>query len=170
MATRSRLWTRDDETLIYTLGGRDAAMFDIDSSDDDTTTPPKVAGQLKTKAELDYETNKKSYMVTVIADDSTGESNATGSITVTIYVTNVDEAPTVSGRSMNFTYPENGKDPVTTLTASDPEGVGTTVWDLLIVADATTNPQDINGDGTDDVEEEDAEDIGRLQDKRRWRA
>ena len=49
-----------DDTLTYTLGGTDAASFDIES----TTT----GGQLQTKAALDYET-QTDYEVTVIATD-----------------------------------------------------------------------------------------------------
>ena len=48
------------DTLTYTLGGTDAASFDIES----TTT----GGQLQTKAALDYET-QTDYEVMVIATD-----------------------------------------------------------------------------------------------------
>ena len=69
----------DNDTLTYTLGGTDAASFDID-----TTT-----GQLKTKAALDYET-KTSYTVTITVSDG----SLTETITVTITVTDVNELPT----------------------------------------------------------------------------
>ena len=65
----------DDDTLTYSLGGTDAASFDID----------QATGQLQTKALLDYET-KNTYTVTVTATDS---SNASGTVTVTINVTHV---------------------------------------------------------------------------------
>ena len=65
------------DALSYTLSGTDAASFDID----------RATGQLKTKADLDYET-KASYAVTVTATDAAGLSDA---ITVTINVTAVDE-------------------------------------------------------------------------------
>ena len=68
----------DDATLTYSLGGRDAASFAIDSSN----------GQLRTKAALDYE-RKNSYRVTVRARDA---SNASADTAVTITVTNVEEA------------------------------------------------------------------------------
>ena len=61
------------ETLIYTLGGTDAASFSI---------IPR-SGQLQTKATLDHET-KPSYTVTLTATDS---SDASDTITVTITVT-----------------------------------------------------------------------------------
>ena len=63
----------DGDTLTYTLGGTDAASFDID-----TTT-----GQLKTKATLNFDT-KNSYTVDVSVSDGKGGS---ASITVSINVT-----------------------------------------------------------------------------------
>ena len=65
----------DGDILTYSLGGTDAASFDID----------QATGQLQTKAPLDYET-KNTYTVTVTATDS---SNASGTVTVTINVTHV---------------------------------------------------------------------------------
>ena len=80
--------TDDDEddlefgnTLTYSLGGDDAALFDIDSS----------TGQLITKAPLDTEADN-SHSVTVTVDD--GEDRQTPRTqNVTISVTNVDEPP-----------------------------------------------------------------------------
>ena len=140
----------DGDTLAYTLGGRDAAMFDIDGGTAPAVgdTPAKVAGQLRTKAALNYET-KKTYMVTVTAHDGTSNmADASASIDVTIHVTNEDEAPMVSGKGIIMEYRENGKGSVTTLSASDPERVGTTVWDFLTEDDGI---QDIDGNGDDDV-------------------
>ncbi len=67
----------DDDTLTYTLGGADAASFDIDPT----------SGQLMTKAALDRET-KSTYTVTVTASDGNGGEAVA---TVTIEVTDVDE-------------------------------------------------------------------------------
>ena len=67
----------DGDTLIYALGGTDAASFYIDPE----------TGQLKTLAALDYET-KATYMVMVTATDP---DSASDMITVTITVTNVEE-------------------------------------------------------------------------------
>ena len=67
----------DDDLLIHTLGGADAAFFSID---------PKN-GQLKTKAPLNYEV-RNTYTVVVTATDPFG---AAGSIVVTIEVTDVDD-------------------------------------------------------------------------------
>ena len=65
-------------TLAYTLGGTDASSFSIVST----------SGQLQTNAALDYET-KSSYTVTVDVSDG---NNGLDRITVTINVTDTDEA------------------------------------------------------------------------------
>ena len=70
----------DGDALTYTLGGTDAASFDID----DSTAQITVA----TGTDLDYET-KESYSVTVTATDT---FSATGSTTVTIEVLDIGEA------------------------------------------------------------------------------
>ena len=74
-----------DDEVTYTLGGADAGLFDIGS----------MTGQLKTKDELDYEVvpAKTSYMVTVTATDDDAEAPLSDEISVTITVTDVNEAP-----------------------------------------------------------------------------
>ena len=67
----------DGDLLIYTLSGADAASFDIGRNN----------GQLTTKAPLNYEA-RDSYTVVVTATDPFG---ATGSIMVTINVTDEDD-------------------------------------------------------------------------------
>ena len=67
----------DNDTLTYSLGGDDAASFDIDTS----------SGQLRTKAALDHEA-KPEYSVTVIATDA---SSLMAELEVTITVGNVEE-------------------------------------------------------------------------------
>ena len=71
----------DNDSLTYTLGGTDAAAFTIDST----------TGQLKTNAPLDYET-KFSYTVTITVSDG----SLTDTITVTIYVTDVNDTSITS--------------------------------------------------------------------------
>ena len=73
----------DDDALTYTLSGPDAAAFDIDNT----------TGQLKTKAELDYET-KNAYTVTVTVSDG----NLTITITVIIIIIDLDDqkSPTLT--------------------------------------------------------------------------
>ena len=74
----------DDDTLAYTLGGTDAASFDIVAT----------SGQLQTKDPLDYDTTP-SYTVTVSVSDGKDASGAADpatddEITVTINVTTVN--------------------------------------------------------------------------------
>ena len=111
------------DTLTYELGGADAASFDI---------IPR-SGQLKTKADLDFE-DKASYTVTVSVRDSKdagGNTDTTtdDTITVTVFVTDVDEPPVVTGSS-SINYPENGTETVATYTADDPEGNTPVNWTL----------------------------------------
>jgi hypothetical protein len=67
----------DNDTLTYTLGGADSALFAIGSGTGQITVGSGTA--------LDYET-RTSYTVVVTATDPSGES---GTTTVTIRVTNV---------------------------------------------------------------------------------
>ena len=89
----------DNDSLIYRLGGTDAAAFRIVST----------TGQLRTRDPLDYET-KTSYTVTVSVSDSKG---GTDSITVAITVTDINEVPVnnapvfTDGTSTTRTIAEN---------------------------------------------------------------
>ena len=82
----------DDDTLTWTLGGTDAASFTFDST----------TRRLLTQAALDYET-KTSYTVVVTVSDGT----LTDTITITINVTNVNEAPAFKHSSDTRSIPEN---------------------------------------------------------------
>ena len=75
----------DGDDLTYTLGGTDAASFDIVAT----------TGQLQTKAALNHE-GKSSYSVIVTATDTTGRAV---SKVVLITVLDVDECPERDGRS-----------------------------------------------------------------------
>ena len=72
----------DNDTLTYSLGGTDAASFSLNTA----------SGELSTSAALDFETTT-SYSVTITARDPAG---GTGSIDVTITVTDVEEDGVVS--------------------------------------------------------------------------
>ena len=79
----------DDDTLTYSLDTVSVDFFDIDSSSGEV--------QLQTKAALDYET-RTSYTVTVSVSDSEDDNSNTdtvidNTITVTVLVTNINEAP-----------------------------------------------------------------------------
>ena len=104
-------------TVTYSLGGTDAASFDIDI-DIDTAT-----GQLQTKAALDYET-RSSYEVTVTATDADGSVTTT----VAIEVTNVVElAATIAGPE-TVSFAENGAGRVATYIASSEEDRDDITW------------------------------------------
>ena len=112
----------DNDTLTYTLGGTDASSFSIVST----------SGQLRTNADLDYET-KASYSVSVSVSDSKG---GTDSITVTINVRDVNEnrAPTFTdGNSTTRTIAENTASGVnigSAVSATDPDSGDTLTYTL----------------------------------------
>ena len=113
---------RDNDVITYSLVGTDAESFTVDSE----------TGQIAVGAELvlDHET-KDTYSVVIRAADPSG---ATDRATVTISVTNVDEAGTVT---LSSTQPEVGVELTAALT--DPDG-GVTVasWQWQRSADGTT--------------------------------
>ena len=106
-----------NDPLVYSLTGTDAASFTIDSG----------TGQLRVgqDLELDYE-GKRSYRVTVqVTDgrDRNGDDDDDAiddTINVSINVTNVNEAPTVSGDA-TATFTENESRAIATYTGRDPE-------------------------------------------------
>jgi hypothetical protein len=115
----------DGDTPVYTLGGTDKDMFRI-----------RTDGQIEVgdKAMLDYE-KKNRYSVTVMADDGYGGSNSTASITVTIYVTDLDEGPIIMSGGLAVSgparadYAEDRTDAVATYTASGTDAAQAT-WSL----------------------------------------
>ena len=114
----------DDEAdeLTYSLGGDDAAHFDIATS----------TGQLLTKDALNFE-DKASYSVTISVSDGkdvdSNENDATdATIPVTVNVNNVNEPPVVTGNETP-TFNENATGTVATYTAEDPED-NSISWDL----------------------------------------
>ena len=108
------------DTPAYTLGGTDAAFFDIDAS----------TGQLRTQAALDHET-KSSYTVTVTASDGT----LTATMDVTVTVTNIDEAGTVA---LSTNQPPARAEITAALTDPD-EGVSGAVWQWERSSDGNTD-------------------------------
>ena len=96
----------DGGTIAWTVEGTDASAFSIGSS----------SGVLTFDSSPNYET-KSSYSITVKA--TAGGKSATQAVTVT--VTNVDEAPTITAGGATHDYAENGTGAVATYTATDPE-------------------------------------------------
>ena len=105
------------EPLIYTLSGADAGSFRVRNN-----------GQIEVAAgaKLDYETKDTYNMVTLTAEDSFG---ASASIMVTITLTDMDEAPDVTGDATKE-YAENGTGQVARYTAVDPEQTAIVSWML----------------------------------------
>ena len=98
----------DDTVLTYSLEGRDAESFGIDST-----------GQIKVGegTTLDFETRTK-YTVIVKVKDA---HNLTDTVTVNITVTDEEENPEITAGPMTIDYAENRADAVATYTATDPE-------------------------------------------------
>ena len=115
------------QTLMYSLGGTDAASFDIE-----TVTGPPAGAQLKVKAALDYET-KSSYTVIVTATDDHETNPRSDTITVTIEVTDVNETPMFAAETATFTVPENTAAGVvvgTVPAATDPDAGDTLTYSV----------------------------------------
>ena len=125
------------DTLAYTLGGTDAAAFEIVSS----------TGQIQTRTGVTYDHEAKaSYAVTVTASDGT----ATADATVTISVTDVDEPPAapaapgvaaVAGSTTSLTVswsapPNAGKPAIASYDLQYRQGTS---------GDFTNGPQDVTG-------------------------
>ncbi len=126
------------DTLAYTLEGEDAESFDIDAT----------TGQLRTKAALDYEA-KSSYSVIVSVSDgkssSGGDSDTLDAfITVTVTVTNAEEAGTVTLSSDMLIV---GVELTAELTDPDVVTTGTEMWQWAAADDAgfAMNVEDIEG-------------------------
>ena len=153
-------------TLTYTLGGTDAASFEIESS----------AGQIKTKSGVSYDHEAKAtYTVTVTASDGNG---GTATATVTINVNDVTEPPlaptgltaTAVGHSriyLSWTAPTDDGGFAITGYRIESSADGITGWADLVAdtgSDATTHSHTglmpnttrhyrvsaINGDGASD--------------------
>ena len=79
----------DGDALAYSMEGTDAASFNFNVSSRQITTRSGVT--------YDHEATKNSYSVTIKADDSNG---GTGTVAVTIDISDVNEAPTASNGSV----------------------------------------------------------------------
>ena len=110
----------ESATIGWTLSGTDADDFDIDTS-----------GVLTFKTSPDFENptdqnpRDNVYKLTVTASDGA----LTDTLDVTVTVTDVNEAPTITSGAVSENYQENGTAAVGTYTATDPEG-DTITWSL----------------------------------------
>ena len=112
-----------NDPLVYSLTGTDAASFTIDAG----------TGQIRLAqdATLDYE-GKRSYRVTVEVTDGRDQNgdDDMDAIDDTITVTNVNEAPVVTGDAAP-SFQENSSAAVATYTAADPER-DTLTWSVSV--------------------------------------
>ncbi|MFH1873504.1 MAG: putative Ig domain-containing protein [Pseudomonadota bacterium] len=126
--------TTDATTLVYTKGGADAALFNIDAN----TGAVSFATAPNFEAATDSGTDNV-YDITVTATDALGHA---ANHNVAITVTNANEAPTLtSGTTANFA--ENATGTVYTVTATDPDA-GTTFTYTLAGTDAALFNIDAN--------------------------
>ena len=112
------------DSLTYSLSGPDSSHFNIATS----------TGQILTKSDLNFESSKKTYSVTVSITDSKDENGnvdpkVDGTISVTINVLDDDEAPVLTGATSTKAT-ENATGAIETYSAPDPEGA-TTTWTVL---------------------------------------
>ena len=134
----------DSDELVYSLGGTDAAYFDIVST----------SGQIQTRTSVnyDYET-KPAYSVTVTADDGKG---GTATIAVTISVTNLDEDGTIT-----FSTDPPSVGTALTATLTDPDGgVTGETWEWESSPNGTDQWNTISGADTNSYTPV-AADVGR---------
>ena len=117
----------DSDTLTYSLTGTDAARFEIDSD-----------GQIKVKTgstpTFNFEATKKSYSVTVRVRDSkdaagNADTDTDDTIAVTINLTNVNEAPTITNLFTESSTAENSSGSIL-LMASDVDVPDTQTWSV----------------------------------------
>ena len=105
----------DGDALTWSLAGADASAFRWQGTG--------LTRSLRFAAAPDFEA-KSTYGVTARVSDG----SATATQAVTVRVTNVDEAPVLSGVA-DTTFAENGTGAAATYTATDPEGDAVT-WSL----------------------------------------
>ena len=109
-----------DDTITLSLSGDDAEAFTIS---EDGMVSFAASPDFEAPADADMD---NVYMVTVTATDS---GDATDSIDVTVTVSDMNEAPTVSGEAA-VDYAEHGTDPVGTYMADDPDAGDAITWSL----------------------------------------
>ena len=126
------------DTETHSLGGPDAALFEIDQR----------SGQISVGAgtKLNFEAEKNTYQVTVTATDPSGASTTT---TVNIVVTDVNEAPkiTITPGEASIDYPERDTAPVASFTAIDPETGSSIKWSLVTDAVGDVTEADVADHG-----------------------
>ncbi len=119
VATYTAMDPESDDPITWSVDGTDALRFAISST-----------GALAFKASPDFELPRdanqdNTYEITVSANDG----NLTAEVDVIVTVTNVNEAPTVTG-SAAVDHAENSSSNVATYTATDPENDDPITWSV----------------------------------------
>ena len=130
------------DILTYSMSGDHAASFNFDNSD----------GQIKTNADLDYETTRSYTLILEVHDgkdaDGNDDSTVDDAITVTISINNVEEAGQVS---FSDTHPEVNETLVAGLT--DPDGGVTGAnWQWASSPDGSSSWADITAATSDNYQ------------------
>ena len=117
----------ENDSLAFSLSGADASKFRVRDAvaDADDATLWSVQIEVKGDPKFDFET-KDTYMVTLTATDEYGE---TADLQLTIMITDVNDAPDITGLA-EVEYAENGMTAVATYTADDPEESAIASWSL----------------------------------------
>ena len=115
--TRYTATDPERDSVEWSVSGTDAGFFSIDSS-----------GYLTFNDPPDFEASRgNTYAITVVATDTAGNS---GELGVAVTVTDVNEPPTVEGRT-ELALSENDELFGETYSATDPEGSATTfIWSV----------------------------------------
>ena len=119
VATYTAANPESDDSITWSVSGTDARRFVISS-----------AGALTFKTSPDFELPRDAnqnniYEITVSASDG----NLSAAVDVTVTVTNVNEAPTVTGPAA-VDYAENATGAVATYTAANPESDDSITWSV----------------------------------------
>ncbi|WP_315762312.1 cadherin domain-containing protein [Sphingomonas sp. Y38-1Y] len=109
-----------NNTITYSLGGTDAALFNINAS----------TGEVTLKSSANFEA-KSSYAITVTATDN-GSPAASASQNITVTVTNVNEAPAFATATATATVAENSATSTVVFdaNATDPDANTTLTYSL----------------------------------------
>ena len=116
----------EGDSLAFSLSGPDESKFRFRAPPStDTGATRSVQIEVKVGTKFDFETDD-TYMVTLTVTDDYGE---TAELALTINITDVNDAPDVTGLS-EVEYPEKGTRAVATYTAVDPDGSEIVLWSL----------------------------------------
>ena len=120
VATYTAIDPESDTSITWNLAGTDRGDFTLTNGVLSFSAIPNHEGALDSNRD-------NVYKVTVEASDS---NNNTGRVNVDVVVTNVPEAPELTGPETIDDYQEGSASRVATYSATDPEGA-TITWSLL---------------------------------------